>query len=199
MNFWNHWPLVILEAISVRTLMWPNIVKSNFLRFKRYWMWPKGIPCFTIVKISLIFGRVITKTKGSLVRPDTEEAMAEHSSRMRSINGSIPVTAKNTFCISLTALVAAVGKLFSLICLSGGRAVFTKGGCLVVPTVNPKWTALHVHILRRPYMYHCNWPRVVVKPVRLDTGTIKRNFYLCCTGKIGRIFLNTVKTHEKIV
>jgi hypothetical protein len=44
--------------------------------------------------------------------------------------------------------VAALGKLFTLSCLDGGRAVFTKGGCLVAPTVNPECTALHVRHLR---------------------------------------------------
>ena len=71
--------------------------------------------------------------------------------------------------------VAAVGKLFTLICLGGGRAVFTKGGCLVAPTVNPECTALHVRHLRiRIIVYSLSY---VVKPVRFDIGCIKRNIF----------------------
>ena len=54
--------------------------------------------------------------------------------------------------------------------------MFTKGGCLVAPTVNPECTALHVRHLRiRIIVYSLSY---VVKPVRFDIGCIKRNIYL---------------------
>jgi len=81
------------------------------------------------------------------------------------------VTAKK-FCVSLTTAIAAVGELFTLICLGGGRAVYTKGGCLVEPTVNPEFTALGVRNLR--IRITC---LLFVKPIWFVIVSIKRDIY----------------------
>ena len=66
--------------------------------------------------------------------------------------------------------------------------MFTKGGCLVAPTVNPECTALHVRHLRiRIIVYSLSY---VVKPVRFDIGCIKRNIYL-------NIYLKMYRDHKQ--